>query len=101
MQETCLTCHKDKTAEQMNKAIDAMKGHYDGKVREAEARMNDMFDAFELAIASGVMKRRWMKLVSSTPRLTSIGNTGRPSTVRTSTIPKKLSAASPRVPSRF
>ena len=23
MQETCLTCHKDKTAEQMNKAIDA------------------------------------------------------------------------------
>ena len=54
MQETCLTCHKDKTAEQMNKAIDAMKGHYDGKVREAEARMNDMFNAFELAIASGV-----------------------------------------------
>jgi len=38
----------------MNKAIDAMKGHYDGKVREAEARMNDMFNAFELAIASGV-----------------------------------------------
>ena len=54
MQETCLTCHKDKTAEQMNAAIDAMHGYYDGKVRETESRMNDMFNAFENAIAAGV-----------------------------------------------
>ncbi|MDO5530883.1 ammonia-forming cytochrome c nitrite reductase subunit c552 [Sutterella sp.] len=54
MQETCLTCHKDKTEAQMNKAIDTLKGHFDGKVREAESRMDQMFDAFELAIASGV-----------------------------------------------
>ena len=54
MKETCLTCHKDKTEKQMNLAIDAMKGHFEGKVREAESRMNDMFDAFDLAIAAGV-----------------------------------------------
>lgn len=54
IEETCLTCHKDKTAKQMNAAIDAMHGYYDGKVRETEARMNDMFDAFEAAIAAGV-----------------------------------------------
>ena len=78
-----------------------MKGHYDGKVREAEARMNDMFNAFELAIASGVDE----KTLDEARKLHSSAhinwNTGRPSTVRTSTIPKKLSAASPRVPSRF
>ena len=54
IEETCLVCHKDKTAKQMNAAIDAMHGYYDGKVRETEARMNDMFDAFEAAIAAGV-----------------------------------------------
>lgn len=54
MKETCLTCHKDKTEKQMNAVIDAMKGHYDGKVREAESRMNDMFNAFEDAIAAKV-----------------------------------------------
>ena len=30
------------------------KGHFDGKVREAESRMNDMFNAFELAKTVGV-----------------------------------------------
>ncbi len=54
IKETCLTCHTDKTEKQMNAAIDAMHGYYDGKVRETEARMNDMFDAFEAAIAAGV-----------------------------------------------
>lgn len=54
IEQTCLTCHKDKTAQQMTQAIDAMKGHFDGKVREAESRMNDMFNAFEIAIAAGV-----------------------------------------------
>lgn len=54
VEETCLTCHKDKTAKQMVSSIDAMKAHFDGKVREAEARMNDMFNAFELALATGV-----------------------------------------------
>lgn len=54
LKETCLTCHKDKTEAQMNMAIDSMHGYYDGKVRETESRMNDMFDAFELAIAAGV-----------------------------------------------
>ena len=54
VKETCLSCHTDKTEKQMVSAIDAMKGHFDGKVREAEARMNDMFNAFELAIATGV-----------------------------------------------
>ena len=54
IKETCLTCHTDKTEKQMNAAIDAMHGYYDGKVRETEARMNDMFDALEAAIAAGV-----------------------------------------------
>lgn len=54
IKETCLTCHKDKTEAQMEKSIDAMHAYYDGKVREAESRMNDMFNAFELAIAQGV-----------------------------------------------
>lgn len=54
VKETCLSCHTDKTEKQMVGAIDAMKGHFDGKVREAESRMNDMFNAFELAKAVGV-----------------------------------------------
>lgn len=54
IKETCLTCHKDKTEEQMVKSIDVMKAHFTGKVREAEARMDQMFDAFEAAIAAGV-----------------------------------------------
>lgn len=54
VKETCLTCHTDKNEKQMVTAIDAMKGHFDGKVREAEAGMNDMFNAFELALAVGV-----------------------------------------------
>ncbi len=54
MQETCLTCHKDKTAEQMEFAVESMHGYFDSKVRETESRMNDMFNAFEIAIAMGV-----------------------------------------------
>lgn len=54
MKETCLTCHKDKTEQQMNQVIDAMHNHYVGKVRYAEARMGEMFDAFEMAKAAGV-----------------------------------------------
>ena len=54
IKETCLTCHKDKTQAQMEKAIDAMHGYYTGKLREAESRMNDMFNAFEEAQAAGV-----------------------------------------------
>lgn len=34
--------------------IDGMKGYYDGKLREAESRMTDMFNAFDLALAMGV-----------------------------------------------
>lgn len=54
VKETCLSCHKDKTEKQMVTAIDTMKNHFDGKVREAEARMNDMFNAFDQAQAVGV-----------------------------------------------
>ena len=54
VKETCLTCHKDKTEKQMVNSIDVMKAHFDGKVREAESRMNDMFNAFEQAINAGV-----------------------------------------------
>lgn len=54
IEQTCLTCHKDKTADQMNASIDAMQAHFDGKLREAESRMTDMFNAFELALAVGV-----------------------------------------------
>ncbi len=38
----------------MNYAIDSMKGCCDGKVREVESRMNDMFNAFDNAIVAGV-----------------------------------------------
>lgn len=54
IKETCQQCHKDKTAKQLNRVIDGMKGYYDGKLREAESRMNDMFNAFDLALAIGV-----------------------------------------------
>jgi len=54
IQETCLQCHKDKTEKQLNRVIDGMKGYYDGKLREAESRMTDMFNAFDLALAMGV-----------------------------------------------
>ena len=54
VKETCLTCHKDKTEKQMVASIEVMKAHFDGKVREAESRMNDMFNAFEQAINAGV-----------------------------------------------
>ena len=54
LKETCLTCHTDKNEKQMNQVIDAMHNHYNGKLRNAEARMAEMFDAFELALASGV-----------------------------------------------
>lgn len=57
LKETCLTCHKDKTEAQMERAIDSMHAYYDGKVREAEARMDEMFDAFELANAMGIDER--------------------------------------------
>lgn len=58
IKETCLTCHTDKTEKQMNAAIDAMHGYYTGKLREAESRMNDMFNAFELAIAMNVPEEK-------------------------------------------
>ena len=58
IKETCLTCHSDKTEKQMNAAIDAMHGYYTGKLREAESRMNDMFNAFELAIAMNVPEEK-------------------------------------------
>ena len=54
MKETCLQCHKDKTEKQLNTVIDGMKAYYDGKLREAEGRMTDMFNAFDLALAMGV-----------------------------------------------
>ncbi len=54
MKETCLACHTDKTEAQMNATIDAMHGYYTGKLREAESRMDDMFNAFELAIGMNV-----------------------------------------------
>ena len=54
MKETCMQCHKDKTEKQLNKVIDGMKAYYMGKLREAESRMTDMFNAFDLAIAMGV-----------------------------------------------
>ena len=54
VKETCLTCHKDKTEKQMVTSVEVMKAHFDGKVREAESRMNDMFNAFEQAINAGV-----------------------------------------------
>ncbi len=54
IKETCLTCHKDKTEKDMVTAIETMENHFDGKVREAEARMNDMFDAFDMAQLAGV-----------------------------------------------
>lgn len=54
MKQTCLQCHKDKTEKQLNRVIDGMKGYYDGKLREAESRMTDMFNAFDLALAMGV-----------------------------------------------
>lgn len=54
MKQTCQQCHKDKTAKQLNRVIDGMKGYYDGKIREAESRMTDMFNAFDLALALGV-----------------------------------------------
>lgn len=54
VKETCLTCHKDKNEKQMVTAIDTMKNHFRGKLRETEARMNDMFDAFDLAKVAGV-----------------------------------------------
>ena len=54
LKETCLSCHKDKTEAQMTSAIDAMHGYYTGKLREAESRMDEMFNAFELALAVGV-----------------------------------------------
>lgn len=54
MKETCLSCHKDKTAAQMTTVIDGMHAYYLGKMRETESRMNEMFNAFEMAQAAGV-----------------------------------------------
>ncbi len=54
MEETCLTCHKDKTAKQMNYVIDTMHNRYTGRLRNAEQRMMEMFNAFEIAKAAGV-----------------------------------------------
>lgn len=54
IQETCLQCHKDKTEAQMNKVLDSMNAHYNGKLREAEASMGQMFIAFRQANDAGV-----------------------------------------------
>ena len=54
IKETCQSCHKDKTAEQLNRTIDGMHAYYNGKLREAESRMTDMFNAFDLALVVGV-----------------------------------------------
>ena len=54
MKETCLSCHKDKTEAQLNRVIDGMHAYYNGKLREAESRMTDMFNAFDLATVIGV-----------------------------------------------
>ncbi len=54
IKETCQSCHKDKTAEQLNRTIDGMHAYYNGKLREAESRMTDMFNAFDLALVMGV-----------------------------------------------
>lgn len=54
MQETCLQCHKDKTAEQMERGVKSMQQHFLGKLREAEGSMGQMFEAFREAKAAGV-----------------------------------------------
>ncbi len=54
VKETCLRCHKDKTEAQMKRTISGMHAYYMGKLREAESRMTDMFNAFDLANAMGV-----------------------------------------------
>ena len=54
MKETCLSCHKDKTEAQLNRVIDGMHAYYNGKLREAESRMTDMFNACDLATVIGV-----------------------------------------------
>lgn len=57
LKETCQQCHQDKSAEQLNRTMDGMKAYYDGKLREAEGRMNEMFDLFDLALAMGVSEK--------------------------------------------
>lgn len=57
MKETCMKCHKGKTEAQLNNVIDSMHSYYDSKMREAESRMTDMFNAFELAQAVGVNEK--------------------------------------------
>jgi len=54
MQETCLKCHKDKSEDQMKRTVKSMQVHYNGKLREAEASMAQMFNAFREAKAAGV-----------------------------------------------
>lgn len=54
LDQTCLQCHKDKTAEQMTRVLDSMNAHYNGKLREAEASMAQMFNAFHEAKNAGV-----------------------------------------------
>lgn len=54
IKETCQQCHKDKSVKQLTRVMDGMKGYYDGKLREAESRMTEMFNAFDLALALGV-----------------------------------------------
>ena len=54
MQETCLKCHKDKSEDQMKRTVKSMQLHYNGKLREAEASMAQMFNAFREAKAAGV-----------------------------------------------
>ena len=44
----------DKTVKELNRVIDGMHAYYNGKLREAESRMTDMFNAFDLATVVGV-----------------------------------------------
>lgn len=54
IKQTCLSCHKGKTEKQMNQVIGSMKAYYNGKLRETESRMNEMFNAFNEAQNAGV-----------------------------------------------
>ncbi len=54
LKETCQNCHKDKSVDQLNRVIDGMHAYHVGKLREAESRMNEMFNAFVEAKNFGI-----------------------------------------------
>ena len=54
IKETCLTCHGDWNAQQVNYVIDAMKARFNGKLRKAEYWLTRMIDKFEEAKNLGV-----------------------------------------------